>query len=183
MARAGRKRKSGIKREKNGRALRTLETRYDRGTERAQAMQALYGPDGADAIGRAFRAGLLGEGSEAKAILDMARSISNAYWQAFETGAITCTLGDRTGGSVTSIDHARVKRREEWLGECLAIVNAMGRDVRHAFDQLVINVHPDHGPLFLDRLCFAARSATIEAEEMDKRMMRAALDALETLTS
>lgn len=183
MARAGRKRKSGIKREKNGRMQRTAEMRYDRGTERAQAMQVLYGPDGADAIGRAFRAGLLGEGSGAKAMLDMARSISGAYWQAYETGAITCTLGDRTGGTVTSIDHARVKRREEWLNECLDIVNAMGRDVRHAFHQLVIDVHPDHGPPWLDRLCFAQRSTAMVIEPMDQRHLRAALDALETLAT
>ena len=107
---AGRKRKPGA-RTKAGRLVQAI----DRGTERTQAMQALYGPDGCDAIGRAYRAGLLGEGSEAKAMLDLARAIAGAYWIAYEQGRYQCALGDRSFGNVTPIDQAKVKRREEWL--------------------------------------------------------------------
>lgn len=181
MAR-GRRRKVG-RREKNGRIQRTPEIRYDKGTERAQAMQALYGPDGADAIGRAFRSGLLGHGTEAKAMLDMARSIANAYWRAFETGGITCTLGDRTGGTVVNLDHEKIRRREQWLNESLDAVKRMGENVRRPFYQLVIEVNPDHGPDWLDRLCFAQRTSCVVEEVEDARKLRAALDALEILTS
>lgn len=179
MARAGRKRKQG-KRTKSGRLSRASAYTYDKGTERAQAMQVLYGQDGADAIGRAYRAGFLGQGSEAKALLDTARNISNAYWQAYETGAIRCTLADQSSGSVVSIDHERVKRREQWLEDSLAFVNSMGHDVRRAFDQLCIDVNPDSGPAWLDRLLFADRSRKPQPIA-DIATLRKALDALDHL--
>ena len=171
MAR-GRPRKSGPR--KNGRLIIPV----DHGTERTQAMQAIYGHDGCDAIGRAYRAGLLGEGSEAKALLDTARAIANAYWTAFEVGPFTCALAERTHGNVEPIDAEKVKRREQWLTESLRTVDRMG--VRKAFDALVINVNPDHGPAFLDRLIYARRQHMPEPLA-DRRVLRAALDALEML--
>lgn len=179
MARAGRKRKAGA-RTKSGQLSRA-GLAVDRGTERVQAMQALYGNDGCDAIGRAYRAGLLGEGNEAKALLDTARAISNAYWVAYEVGKFSCPIADKTSGNVTPIDHAKVKRREEWLSESLKIVAAMGDEVRRAFDQLVINPHPDFGPQWLDDAIFAERTDK-SIPEFSARKLRAALDALEVLT-
>jgi len=174
---AGRKRKAGP-RTKSGRLITPL----DRGTERVQAMQALYGPDGCDAIGRAYRAGLLGEGNEAKALLDTARLISGAYWVCYEQGHYQCALGDRSFGNIAPIDQAKVKRREEWLNECLAVVNRMGRDVRRAFDQLVIDVNPDHGPTWLDTAIWHEQRK-LPVPLAAKSQMRRALDALELLTS
>lgn len=194
MARAGRKRKQGA-RTKTGRLSRAGVPLYDKGTERVQAMQALYGPDGGDAIGRAYRSGLLGEGSEAKAMLDMARSISNAYWQAFETGAIRCTLGERTFGSVVLMDEAKAKRREEWLNYQLDTVKGMGEPIRKAFYQLAIDVNPDCGPPWLDRLCVVAqrirkpskpfRMSDIAeaADQFDLGSLGNAIKALEELTA
>jgi hypothetical protein len=181
MAKRGRKRKAGS-RTPSGRLSRAKPpiNTFDKGTERAQAMQALYGPDGADAIGRAYRAGLLGEGSQAKARLDTARMIANAYWQAYETGRYQCTLGDKTGGGVVSLDQAKIKRREQWLEAVLAFVNAMGRDVRRAFDQLVIDVHPDCGPQWLDAVIYAKRRKTPPPLPYQQQLRRA-LDALELL--
>ena len=186
MAKAGRKRKAG-KRTASGRLSRAgALPRFDHGTERAQAMQALYGNDGSDAIGRAYRWGLIGSGSEAKNLLDTARRLSNAYWRAYETGAITCTLGERTFGSVVSLDHEKAKRREEWLNGCLRLAGDMG--VRRAFDQLVIDVNPDHGPAWLDRLCWTAQqnegrkgNEKLLYDEGDMARLREALDALETI--
>ena len=187
MAKPGRKRKQG-KRTPSGRLSRAgvPPVTFDRGTDRAQAMQVLYGPDGADAIGRAYRAGLLAnlhhEGDKAKAMLDTARKIANAYWQAYETGRYQCTLGDKSGGSVAILDHERIKRREQWLEEVLAFVNGMGRDVRRAFDQLVIDVHPDHGPTWLDAIIYAKRTG----KPVDPRcegLLRRALDPLELLAN
>lgn len=180
MGRAGRKRRQGKVREPNGRASRVVYPAFDRGTEHTQAMQALYGQDGCDAIGRAYRAGLLGD--DAKALLDIARSISNAYWIAYATGVYQCPLGERTHGSVADLNHERIKRRELWLAGCLDDVRRMGSTVDRAFRQLAIDVNPDSGPGWLDRLCFAARTNK-PADIADSHTLRAALDALEMLAA
>lgn len=179
MARAGRKMKPG-RRTKAGRPSRAGEIRYDRGTERTQAMQALYGTDGCDAIGRAYRSGLLGQGQEAKAMLDTARRISNAYWRAYATGSYTCPLAERTSGAVVVLDHERIRRTEEWLRDSLDFVRRLGPRVDRAFRQLVIDVNPDCGPRWLDELVYAERSAK-PADPCCQATMRAALDALEQL--
>ena len=183
MARRGRKRKRGL-REPNGRLSRakTPPVTFDKGTERAQAMQALYGQDGADAIGRAYREGLLGSGSEAKAMLDTARKVSNAYWQAYETGRYTCTLSDRQSGSVVELDHERIRKREEWIAEVMQFVADMGHDVRRAFEQLVIDVNPDQGPDWLDRLCWASQHGKRQ-DIADVSQLRRALDPLSLLAN
>lgn len=181
MAKRGRKSKAG-KRTKSGQLSRAkpVTPLFDHGTERAQAMQVFYGQDGADAIGRAYRSGFLGTGAEAKAKLDTARRIAGAYWQAYSTGRITCTLGDRTGGSVVDLDHEKIKRREQWLNEVLRYVERMG--ARSQFDQLVVDVNPDCGPPWLDRLIYAKRTGE-QQDIADLRALRAALDPLEVLAN
>lgn len=187
MAKRGRKRKAGA-RTPSGRLSRAkaIPVTFDKGTERAQAMQALYGPDGADAIGRAYRAGLLGnlhhEGDKAKAMLDTARKIANAYWQAYETGRYQCTLAERSGGSIAVLDHESIKRREEWLEDVLRFVNGMGRDVRRAFDQLVIDVNPDHGPKWLDALLWAKQHGK-QPDPLCEALLHRALDPLDLLAN
>jgi hypothetical protein len=183
MSARGRKKKPG-KRTPSGRLSRAAipPVTFDKGTERAQAMQVLYGPDGADAIGRAYRAGLLGQGAEAKAMLDTARKIANAYWQAYETGRYQCTLGDKTGGGVASLDHQRIKRREEWLEDVLRFVNGMGQSVRRAFDQLVIDVHPDNGPNWLDAALWAKKRGEPMPAHCAEALQRA-LDPLDILAN
>ena len=182
MGKAGRKRKPG-RRTKAGRLSRAGAPRYDKGTDHAQAMQALYGQDGCDAIGRAFRSGLLGEGSEAKALLDTARNLSNAYWSAYQTGGFVSPLAGHipASGNIAHLDHERIKRREVWVRDSMAFVRDLGPEVDRAFRQIVIDVNPDHGPLWLDRLCYASRTRHVEAEQSDERALRAALDALEAL--
>jgi hypothetical protein len=181
MAVAGRKRKAG-KRTKSGRLSRAGQCLFDRGTEHTQAMQALYGQDGSDAIGRAYRSGLLGEGQDAKALLDTARRIHNAYWQAYATGSYQCPLADRTHGSVVDLDHERIRRREAWLSDSLSFVRGMGPFVDRSFRRLCLDVHPDSGPDFLDRLCWATRqNLSVPGSDPDAKALRAALDALEQL--
>lgn len=177
MATRGRKRKQG-KRTKSGQLSRAGQPRYDKGTEHAQAMQVLYGPDGADAIGRAYRSGLLGHGSDAKAMLDMARQISNAYWAVYTNGSYTCPIADKTGGSIPSFSPEKARRREEWLSGQVDTVNRLGHAHRRNFDQLVIDVHPDHGPAWLDRLCFAHRSNRVVIDPADAQCLSLALEAL-----
>ena len=180
----GRKRKAGKKRTRSGRISYSNADRLVKGNIRAQAMQALYGTDGADALGRAFRHGLLGSGSEAKNLLDTGRRIANIYWQAYEDYPATCTLSDRVHGSNSSISPEDARRREEWLNDALATVNALGRAQRACFDQLVIDVHPDHGPPWLDRLIMRERGQRIESADRliaDNRTLRAAVAALATI--
>jgi hypothetical protein len=136
-------------------------------------MQVLYGPDNCDAIGRAYRSGLLGEGSEAKNLLDTARKVSRAYWQAYATGTVRSCIGEKNFGTVISIDHERVRQQEEWLHEVLDCVNRMGRNVRRSFDQLVIDIHPDNGPKWLDAL--------LQDAQQPQDNLREALDALSAI--
>lgn len=180
MSKRGRKRKQGVKRTAKGRISRSV-VNFDKGTERAQAMQALYGQDGCDAIGRAYRAGLLGDGQDAKAMLDMARSIAKAYWAAYEVGGYFNPLADRAGGSMPSISPEKARRREEWLSGCLDAVEALGRAQRRSFDQLVIDVNPDSGPLWVDRLCFAHRCSRMNIDPADAQSLEHALEALALL--
>jgi hypothetical protein len=143
----GRPRKRGP-REANGRLARAMAP-YDRGSERAQERLSLYGQHGTDAIGRAYVRGFLGE--EAKALLDTARAVARAYWAWYEIGPYACPLGNRSG-STTADDHEREARQEDWLRGRLRIRDRFGYAQRQLFDQLVINVHPDQGPAWLDRL-------------------------------
>lgn len=173
----GRKRKAG-KRTKSGQLSRAGQPSIIKGNERAQAMQALYGQDGADAIGRAYRAGLLGEGSDAKAMLDTARRMSNAYWAAYGTGRITCTLADKTGGDSSPLSPEIARRREEWLSGCMDTIKRLGWTHKRFFDALVIDVNPDHGPLWLDRLLFAHRCKRVMIEPADAQALELALEGL-----
>lgn len=178
LARRGRKAKHG-KRVASGRLSRAgMVPSFDQGTERTKAMQALYGPDGSDAIGRAYRAGLLGEGTEAKALLDTARRIANAYWQAYATGSYKCPLGESTHGGAIDLDHERIKRREEWLRDSLEMVHRMG--LRTQFDQLCIDVNPDSGPPWLDELIYARRTRA-EPHPINSQRLALALKALAAL--
>tara|TARA_Y100001973_G_scaffold102640_1_gene168118 strand:- start:1004 stop:1600 length:597 start_codon:yes stop_codon:yes gene_type:complete len=185
----GRPRKDGV-REPNGRLRRKApDLKLVKPSEFAQAQQALYGQDGCDALGRAYRMGLLGTGSDAKTLLDYGRRLAHAYWIAMDTNPITCTLGDR-GGSCAAIDHEKVRAREQALMEDLRIVDSMGRPVRRAFDQLVIDPNPDSGPVWLDRLCWIEQQNRgrkpgeyLAQDPADLAQLRSALDGLERLAN
>ncbi|SFK44165.1 hypothetical protein SAMN03159338_4257 [Sphingomonas sp. NFR04] len=148
----GRKRKLG-KRTKTGQLSRAglATARIDRGNDRAQAMRALYGDNCSDAIGRAFERGLLGSGTEAKSMLDTARAIHRAYWAWYANGPVRCALADRSGVAVQN-DVERERRQEAWLNDMLRIAGRSGHSSRVLFDQLVVDINPDCGPPWLDRL-------------------------------
>jgi len=144
MARAGRKRKAG-KRTESGQLSRAGKL-YDKGNERAEWKQSVYGADGSDALGRAYVMGLLG--AEGSTLLATGRAIARAYWPVFGVGAIKCTLGGRTGNSEGDGN----KSQEQWLTDQLNAVDEMGIEYRRAFDALVIMQHVDEGPPWLDRM-------------------------------
>ncbi len=177
MARRGRPRKSGKRTNADRLSRAGAILPFDHGTEHAKAMQVLYGNDGCDAVGRAYRAGLLGEGSEAKALLDTARRIANAYWIAYSTGRYQCPLADRTHGPGVE-NPEQVRNREVWLSASLKSVNGS----RRAFDGLVIDVHPDHGPQWLDQV-IADKRRNAEPTGSHWQTFSAAFDALRSLTA
>jgi len=163
MARAGRKAKSG-KREPNGRLSRKgkVVILYDHGTDWARDKQSVYGSDGADAIGRAYVAGLLGE--DGLNLRNAARAIFRAYWPMFGVGVEKSCLGDQTGGGsapepMDQDERQRKIDRERRLNETLSAVDRMdaSRMTRRVFDQLVLDINPDHGPDWLEQLIWAKR--------------------------
>jgi hypothetical protein len=160
MAR-GRKRKQA-KREPNGKPSRKGQVRmqFDHGTARAKLKFDQYGTDGADAIGRAYQAGLLGENADA--IRDTARKIARAYYPMMEVGPTRCALNDNFGDPNDNSDHERIKARETWLSGILRSVDAMSREHRRSFDELVIDRHPDSGPPWLERLIYARKHSSRE---------------------
>lgn len=151
MARRGRKRKAGLRTESGRLSRAGAVPRIDRGNIRAELATILYGTNGSDAIGRAFERGLLGQGAEAKALLDTARAIHRAYWAWYVNGPIRCPLAERNGASMRD-DTERERRQEAWLNAMLDTARRGGHPVRVLFDQLVIDVNPDYGPAWLDRL-------------------------------
>lgn len=172
-----RPRKSG-KRTSNGRLSRAKDARYDHGTDRAIERKVQYRGNGYDAIGRAYERGLLGRGEDgkptemAKGLLNMARSLSRAYWCEYEVGHEGCTLGQQGattvhfGPPIRGLDDPA---QERWLNAMLARIHWTERKV---FDELVLDHFPDHGPAWLDRIiggCPIAR---------DVKFLATALEAL-----
>ena len=166
-----RKRKTG-KRTDSGRLSRAITATHDKGTDRTAAKFNKYGTDGADPIGRAYVTGLLGTGQDAKALLDTARSIFRAYWAWYEVGPINCTLADRKSGAWIDNDSDREARQEEWLDRMLKMAGKQGFNRRTWFDELVIDIQPDVGPVWLDRII--ARTSTA----MDELKLQTVLGVL-----
>lgn len=171
----GRKRKAG-RRTPSGRLSRAGQVKRIAGNDRAEAVKLLYGTNGTDPIGRAYERGLLGSGQDAKAMLDTARAIFRAYWAAYANGPIRCTLADRNSGASIDEDGEREARVEQWLHEMLATANAGGPPSRKLFDELVIDINPDEGPPWMDRLL--ASNRRYPATMQDWGRLSCALDVL-----
>lgn len=167
-----RKRNPG-QRTKSGRLSRAVSAiPHDKGCDRIAQKFSRFGTDGADAIGRAYATGLLGEGQAAKAILDTARAIFRAYWSWYQIGPINCTLADRKSGAWIDNDADREARQEEWLNRMLRNAGPQGRDKRRWFEQVVVDFNPDFGPDWLDRLINNQGTA------QDRQRMAVVIDVL-----
>ena len=152
----------------------------DRTPERVQPCEGLlrkraaYGfadndGDYADAIGRAYIAGLLGTGDRAKDLVVAARKIAWQYWRIFrpEFGSPDSLARFQPQAPGKHIDPAQERILEDALNDSLDTIGKAGRQVRKAFDELVIDMQPDHGPAFLDRIIFAHRQhKTADARDM-----------------
>ena len=113
-------------------------------------MRNRFGVHCADALGRAYVSGLLGNDTTARAMLDYGREFARAYKYRFGVGPVRCALGGRTGGVAEDVERALQSAR--WLNHGIAAIEARGREVRAAFDELVIADNADSGPDWLDRI-------------------------------
>lgn len=84
-------------------------------------------------------------------MLDTARGIHRAYWAWYAKGPVRCALADRNGATVQN-DVERERRQEAWLDDLLRIARRGGHLARVLFDQPVIDINPNSGPMWLDRL-------------------------------
>lgn len=135
-----------------------------------------------DALGRAWAAGLLHpDPARAKAMLDAGRRMAAQYWRSY--GFLTPDSLARFQPSAASApaNDDDQRRREEALTSSLDAVLKIGRSTRFAFDQLVIDMNPDSGPPFLDRIIFAHRQRQ-KASETDYALLRRACDGLEVVS-
>lgn len=151
--------------------------------------RAFYGvaandTDTCDAIGRAYAAGLLGHGEDgaerASRLLNAGRRIAAQYWRVlgFHTPDSLARFQPSSPSAPPSPEDERI--REDALNDGLALVQAQGRSCRFAFDQLVIDPNPDHGPAWLDRLIWARKQGRTPMEG-DNNMLRLAVKGLEAL--
>ena len=176
----GRPSKSG-KRTKSGR-LKERPVTFDKGTQRTQDKSSVYGPDGSDAIGRAYVMGLLGDnGLELR---NLARKVHRAYWPMFGTGREKSCLGLDVNGmavndNLLDADEREYKiKREKRLTETLRSVARMGNAHRKAFDELCIDINPDHGPKWLEQLIWA-KSHRVGPDPAAQQALERAIAALE----
>jgi hypothetical protein len=142
--------------------------------------------DTCDALGRAYCAGLLGSGERAKDLLVAGRKIARQYWRVYVDGSLSSNALARffpvePGKPMSEDDrHESDRILEQALTDALALVRARGHDVRRAFDHLVIDVHADHGPAWLDAIVWANRHGKVPAER-DSNFLRLAIEGLEAV--
>lgn len=172
MARKGRPRKQG-ERFKSGK-LRPL---FDKGTDRVQALQDRFSTHYTTALGRAFKAGLLGEGTEGKARLDAGNRFSSLYSAMIERGRYSCPLGKETrstGFSAQISDMSRDQEKQDWLFEAMAVLDKAG--LRPWLDQLILDAYHDKDPPWLARLLKGGDHPA------DVMVMQAAIQALDVIS-
>lgn len=136
--------------------------------------------DTCDAIGRAYTAGLLGSGEHAKTLLIAGRKIAAQYWRVYGFPTPDSLARFQPQQPSTPMDPEREKIREQALSDALDIIAKVGRDHRRCFDQLVIDMNPDCGPPWLDRIAYAHRRG-ISASEGDYNALRLAKEGLEAI--
>lgn len=150
------------------------------------SVEGKFYTDTCDAIGRAYCAGLLGSGERAKDLLVAGRKIARQYWRVYVEGPIATNalaqfFPQEPGAPMTADDREQNDRiREAALRDGLHLIEARGRNVRRAFDQLVIDVNPDHGPSWLDRIVWSNRHGKSRTEA-DGNMLRLAIEGLEAI--
>ncbi len=156
----------------------------DNDNDRRKAKEGMT--DTCDALGRAYCAGLLGEGERAKDLLTTGRRIAWQYWRIYapqfgSPDSLARFQPSEPGKPQSDEDRAESDRtHEKALTAALATVRKGGHDTKRAFEQLVIDWHPDAGPAWLDRIVWAHRQHN-QADARDKAWLGKAIEALEAV--
>lgn len=176
MARRGRPGKTG-KRERNGRLQRdsNAPANFIRPSEWVQSRKDRFGEHYSSALGRAYAAGLLGEGVEGKARLDAAKRFTRLYARFIGGTAYSCALNhENRGGHAVSMEITDQQEKEHrWLFAAMDSMDVAG--VRPYFDQLISALHVDAGPYWLDALLIGGKHPA------DRMVLKAAIQALDIL--
>jgi hypothetical protein len=136
--------------------------------------------DTCDALGRAFIAGLLGRGDQAERRLQAGRKIAAQYWRAYGFTTPDSLARFQPQQPSGPPDPTADRIREDALNVALGLVRAKSRDHRRAFDQLAIDLNPDRGPGWLDRIVYAHRRQQ-RSSEGDYNLLRLAVEALDEI--
>jgi len=168
MARRGRPRKGG-RRTKADKPIRTAT--IVKGNDRAEAIKSRYGIEGSDPLGRAYIAGLLGEGNRAKERLDMGRKFARVHRAVIPGHSYRCAL-DTSPRSVLTFQTPKQRDEEHWLRASLPLLD---NALRPFFDQLVLPANPDNNPHWLESLLSSYK------DHRDVMILDAALKALDSL--
>lgn len=182
MAR-GRPRKAGARR-RDGRLVPAIDRGNARVQERAAAFAVFQGGKAgdqlADAIGRAWAAGLLdGTRIEASALRDAGRRYAELHARIFAASAVRTATLERIGRG----NHAGWTGggSQDPAGERYARLDALARDAgareRLALRKLCLTPSPDADPAWLARL-IAARRAGAAPDPRDRQILDLAVRAL-----
>lgn len=169
MAKRGRPRKQG-ERHKCGK----LKTAYDRGTDRIRALRDRYDVHYSTALGRAYKAGLLGDTADDR--YQGAKRFMRVYSKVIGGQAYRCPLDQTPRGSET-IDFTiteQDQRDHDWLHAAMNSLDVAG--VRPYLDQLIHDTYHDHDPPWLARLLKNGKSPA------DLMVLKAAIQALDILS-
>lgn len=128
-----------------------------------------------DALGRACASGLLPPD-----LRDTGRVIAAQYWRVYGFATPDSLARFQPQNGVGIADPVKERIREDALNDALEMIRKRGHDVRRAFDSLVIDLNPDHGPAWLDRLVYAKRQKQTP-EERDSNMLRLAIEGLRAI--
>lgn len=174
MARKGRPSKSG-KRYKSGKLKTPVDPQVIRPSEWVADRFHRYGQDYNSPLGRAFAAGLLGEGTQAKDRYDTARKFVALYGRIIGRDRYRCGLDQSPRG----MDHdAPPSQRDiddqEWLLVNMTRLDNSG--CRPFFDQLTASGFTDYGPPWLDRLL-----NTQHKDRRDTMILDAAIKAIDAI--
>ena len=142
--------------------------------------------DTCDALGRAYNAGLLGNDERAKDLLTAGRMMAWRYWRIYapqfgSPDSLARFQPSEPGKPMTDDQRAESDaEHEKRLNEGQAAVRKLGHDHKRAFEQLVIDWNPDHGPAWLDRIAWAHHRKQL-ADRSDMAWLTKAVASLEAL--
>lgn len=168
MARKGRPRKQGD-RHKCGK----LKTAYDHGTDRVKALRDRYSTDYTTALGRAYRAGLLGDTADER--YQGAKRFMRVYSRVIGGRPYRCPL-DQTPRGSNIIDFTitdQDQRDHDWLHAAMNSLDNAG--VRPYLDQLILDLYHDTDPHWLGRLLNGGKHPA------DMMVLKAAIQALDII--